>query len=145
MLLMFIMVVIMVICIVLSKYFHYSSWKVCFDLTALMVGVILITMMAYVFDANVGTAGKISSMEEKYNSLMLKAQILKTTACRDEFGILNKEFIDEIETWNMDIAKGKTNRNDILLSIYTSPAYDNFDTIDLKDFEFKTTKRKSED
>lgn len=54
-----------------------------------------------------------------------------TEDCRDELGLLNKEFVDEIQDWNMKVSGTKARRQDPWAGIFFTPAYDGFNVIAL--------------
>jgi anaerobic ribonucleoside-triphosphate reductase len=50
--------------------------------------------------------------------------------CRDEFGFLGKEIIDEVQNWNEDIRYYKAAQDDFWVGIFHPNVYDEFETID---------------
>lgn len=72
--------------------------------------------------------------KEKYNSLIYKAQ---TESIRDEFGIMNKSFLDEIQDWNMDVARNKELTNNIWIGIFYPDWLNELEIIDLNNFAIK--------
>ena len=42
----------------------------------------------------------LEKTREQYKAITYK---IESDACRDEFGLLNKEVIDEIQEWNKDV------------------------------------------
>lgn len=79
----------------------------------------------------------VEGYKKKYEALSYKAQ---TEAIRDEFGIVNKEYIDEIEEWNVDLAKRKAKQRDFWIGIFTPNVYDQFEFIDLDSIKIKDVK-----
>ena len=51
-------------------------------------------------------------------------------ACRDEFGLLSKEVIDEVQAWNEEIIRGKTMQHDPWIGAFVPDVYDQFELID---------------
>lgn len=87
----------------------------------------LIFIGCYYFTAS----GYQASDQERYKALSYK---LESGACRDEFGLLNKSVIDEIQEWNESVARNKRMQRDFWLGIYIPNIYDNFETIDYDKF-----------
>lgn len=69
---------------------------------------------------------------EEYKAITYK---MESNACRDEFGLLNKEVIDEIQEWNKDIRFYQELQDNFWLGIYYPNIFDEFETIDYKRFE----------
>lgn len=72
--------------------------------------------------------------QEIYNFLVYKAE---TEAIRDDFGIINKEYIDEIQQWNSDLVKYQTITHNFWIGIFYPNWYDEFKTIDLYKIEMR--------
>lgn len=66
-----------------------------------------------------------------YDSLIYK---MESTTCRDEFGFLNKEVIDEVAEWNRDLAKYKSLQRDPWIGCFTPNIFDEFEFIDYTSF-----------
>lgn len=89
--------------------------------TILMIGTSYCDSFAYV-----------AKSQARYDSLVFK---LENTDCRDELGLLNKEIIDEVQTWNEDVAYHKTIQRDFWVGIFYPNIYDEFELIDLNRFK----------
>lgn len=86
--------------------------------------------MAIVMCCNyIGSDTDMAINQETYKSLVYKAE---AEAIRDEFGIVNKEYIDEIQNWNTDIVKYQTLTHNFWVGIFYPDWYDEFETIDLE-------------
>lgn len=72
--------------------------------------------------------------EELYDSLIYKSQ---TESIRDEFGIVNKEYIDEIQNWNEELVSYKELTNNFWVGIFYPDWFNEFKTIDLNKIEIK--------
>lgn len=101
---------------------------------ALLFSLLTICLISVAVAARIGIAGTIRAKEEEYKALIFKVQ---SEAVRDEFGLLNKEFIDEIQEWNKDIAAGQEWQDDFWIGIFYPPIYDKFETINLESMEFR--------
>ena len=71
---------------------------------------------------------------EQYKAITYK---IESNACRDEFGLLNKEVIDEIQEWNKDVRFYQNIQNNFWLGIYYPNVFDEFETIEYESFEKK--------
>ncbi|EXG86560.1 hypothetical protein K413DRAFT_3400 [Clostridium sp. ASBs410] len=128
------------ICVAFAVIFHIMYFMSMFHvkylwetLGAVCIAVSIV-MLVFIIILNCGTNGIVSSNKEKYKALMYKAQ---TEACRDEFGIVNKDYIDEIQEWNQYIAKNKTMQRDFWFGVFVPNIFDEFQTIDLESIAYK--------
>lgn len=75
-----------------------SSFACCLSATSVVVsaflGLAIIGMLVVISINNLSGAVYVASNEQKYESLLYKAQ---TESIRDEFGIVNKEYVDEVQ------------------------------------------------
>lgn len=101
---------------------------------AVISGIVVFILTVIIFCRYSTSAGYKASNEEIYKSLQYKMQ---TEQCRDEFGIMNKEFIDEVQNWNADVAKYKTYQRDFWIGIFYPNIFDDFETIDLSEIRYK--------
>lgn len=73
----------------------------------------------------------IAKYEERYKAITYKVE---SDVCRDDFGLLSKEVIDEVQEWNEDITFKKKIAHNFWIGIYNSDAYDKFDIIDYEKY-----------
>ena len=71
----------------------------------------------------------VASKKETYESLCYKVE---SEEVRDEFGLLNKEIVDEIQEWNEEIARKQSVQDNFWLGIYNPNVYDEFEKIPLE-------------
>ena len=71
----------------------------------------------------------IARSNERYEALCYK---VKTENAIDDFGLRNKEIIDEIQEWNEEIVEHQTLQDDFWIGIYFPNVYDQFETIPLE-------------
>lgn len=69
---------------------------------------------------------------EKYKALTYKPE---SDACRDQFGLLNKEIIDEVQRWNVKVAYYKAMEDNFWVGIYYPDVYGDLGTIDYETYE----------
>ena len=85
-------------------------------------------IMLIVFACNyIGVNAQVEKNKEQYNAITYKVE---SGACRDEFGLLNKKVIDEIQDWNENITYYKNLQKDFWVGIFIPNVYDQFETID---------------
>ena len=80
-------------------------------------------------DAYMGSDAFVARNQERYKTLVYKVE---TDAARDEFGLLNKEIIDEVQDWNEDLVYYQNIQDDFWLGIYYPNVFDQFEIIELK-------------
>lgn len=99
------------------------------------LGLAIIGMLVVISINNLSGAGYAASNEQKYEALLYKA---KTESIRDEFGIVNKEYVDEVQKWNEDVVKYNSYSKSKWIGIfYPEKYYGNYKTIDLNDIKMK--------
>lgn len=111
-------------------YYNDEPIYLTFGTTAVISGIIIFCMLIFIIVAQVQADGIRASNEQTHNALVYKAQ---TEAIRDEFGVVNKEYIDEVQAWNEYLAKYQSYSHNFWIGIfYPKRAYDGFEFIDLK-------------
>lgn len=101
---------------------EYSGW-----VTAVVSGIIMAIMIIVFACDYIGVNAQVEKNKEQYNAITYKVE---SGACRDEFGLLNKEVIDEIQDWNENITYYKNLQKDFWVGIFVPNVYDQFETID---------------
>lgn len=103
--------------------------------TAVISGIVIACMLIGIIVSNISADGLRASNEQRYNALVYKAQ---TEAIRDEFGIVNKSYIDEVQAWNEYLAKYQSYSHSFWIGIfYPKRAYDGFEFIDLQGIKMR--------
>ena len=96
------------------------------------IGFMALLVMLLILPINhVGSKAKIAECRERYNALIYKVE---SGACRDEFGLLNKEVLDEIHAWNQFVVHRKNIQKDFWIGIFWPNIYDQFETIDYEKY-----------
>ena len=112
----------------------FYSWDL-FAIVDICISIITVVVMGVIIAATHVTAnGEKLANEQRYDSLIYKAE---TESIRDEFGIVNKEYIDEVQAWNENVIKYKEWQRDFWIGIFIPNIYDDFETIDLGNIQFK--------
>lgn len=102
---------------------------------AVISGIVAAIMLIFIIVIQTTADGYRASNERRYEALIYKAQ---AESIRDEFGIVNKEYIDEVQRWNEDVVKYQTFSHSFWIGIfYPSRAYDGFETINLEDIKMR--------
>ena len=126
--------------------YSLNSWKCAVSGLATAINVVsivasfllafaIIVMLIFIGCNNMCGSGYVASNEQKYEALLYKAQ---TESIRDEFGIVNKEYVDEVQEWNEDVVKYNSYSKDKWIGIfYPEKYYSNWKTIDLNDIKMR--------
>lgn len=102
---------------------------------AIIGGIVVTTMLCFIIPAQTSAEGKRANNEQRYEALIYK---LQTESIRDEFGIVNKEYIDELQRWNEDVVEYQAYSNNFWIGIfYPKRAFDGFETINLEDIKMR--------
>lgn len=121
-----------------SIYFVYNNDSLIyriFRVIAVISGIVILIMLVCVIIVQISADGVKASNQQTYNALAYKA---KTESVRDEFGIVNKEYIDEVQAWNENLAKCQSYSHNFWIGIfYPKRVYDGFEFIDLKSIRVK--------
>ena len=76
---------------------------------------------------HMGVDGMVEKNLEIYDAIEYK---VTSGVCRDEFGLLSKEVIDEVQDWNKDVRYYKAVQDDFWIGIFYPNVFDQFETID---------------
>lgn len=112
-------------------YYNDEEFKVGGVIISLISGLIVVIMICCIADAHIGIDAKVEQSKERYEAITYKVE---SGACRDEFGLLNKEVIDEIQNWNEDVVYGQKIQNNFWTGIFHPNIYDQFETIDYEKY-----------
>ena len=120
----------------LSYEYEYSSvseFILIFGVAVTFIGAVylLIAGLLLAISQTTVTATKQSNTE-KYKALTYK---LESDACRDQFGLLNKEIIDEVQIWNVKLTYYKSMNDNFWVGIYYPDVYGDLGTIDYEMYE----------
>lgn len=113
----------------LYNFFRYHDDGIVFTgfIVAIITGVVLVVMICIICDNYIGIDAKIEQYREHYKALEFKVD---SKSYRDEFGLLNKEVIDEIQEWNEELIFNKNIQRNFWSGIFYPNIYDEFETID---------------
>ena len=113
----------------LTKFLYQNDYAIQTSgwITAVVSGIIMVIMIIAIACNYIGVNARVEKNKEQYNAITYKVE---SGACRDEFGLLNKEVIDEIQAWNENITYYKNLQKDFWIGIFIPNVYDQFETID---------------
>lgn len=134
--------VVMILLIIILSWLCYVFSKKHYELGFLVVVCAdFILCMAFAVTAiiaiceNIKADSKRALYIQRYNSLIYKSE---TESIRDEFGIVNKEYIDEVQMWNEDVVQNQSLMNNTWTSaFYPRKIYQDLKTIDLNTIKMK--------
>ncbi len=73
----------------------------------------------------------LESNREIYKALTYKVE---NDVCKNEFGLLSKDVLDDIQDWNKDVRFYQNIQYDFWLGIYYPNVFDEFKTIDYESY-----------
>ena len=100
-------------------------------ITTFISGFIMIIMIIILCFMYIGIDARVEQSKETFDAITYKVE---SGACRDEFGLLNKEVIDEIQSWNEGVIYSQKMQNDFWVGIFYPDVYDQFETIDYEKY-----------
>ena len=109
-------------------YNHRKIDAIGFCISLISASVILFSLLVICIN-NIDSVTDVASKKETYDALCYKVE---SEEVRDEFGLLNKEIVDEIQEWNEEIAKKQEVQDNFWVGIYFPNIYDQFEKIPLK-------------
>ena len=100
-------------------------------ITTFISGFIMIIMITILCCMYIDIDARVEQSKETFDAITYK---MESGACRDEFGLLNKEVIDEIQSWNESIIYNQKMQNDFWVGVFYPNIYDQFETIDYEKY-----------
>lgn len=73
----------------------------------------------------------LESNREIYKAITYKVE---SDACKDEFGLLSKDVIDDVQKWNKDVRFYQNIQDNFWVCIYYPNVFDEFQTIDYESY-----------
>ena len=112
-------------------YWHDDDLKIWGGVTVVIFAVVLFFMTIALICEYTSADAYLQKYNERYNALTYKVE---SEACRDEFGLLNKKIIDEVQDWNEDVVYRKEMQDNFWVGIFYADIYDEFETIDYEKY-----------
>lgn len=119
----------------IREFFHWKArdFFVYTGAAILIASAIAAVIMLVILSANqIYERTSLAKYQERYKALIYKVE---SDSYRDDFGLLNKEVIDEIQEWNEDLTFKKSNQRDFWIGIFIPNIYDEFEMIDYEQFQ----------
>ena len=119
-----------------NKFFDFlydndDTLKFIGGITTFISGFIMIIMITILCCMYIDIDARVEQSKETFDAITYKVE---SGACRDEFGLLNKEVIDEIQSWNESIIYNQKMQNDFWVGVFYPNIYDQFETIDYEKY-----------
>ena len=124
-------IILFVVGIILYKVFEFELLG---ELVTTLSGLAVIISLFLIVGEYTTMDSYLEKTREQYKAITYK---IESDACRDEFGLLNKEVIDEIQKWNKDVRFYQNIQDNFWLGIYYPNVFDEFETIEYESFEKK--------
>ena len=124
-------IIIFVVGIILYKVFEFELLG---ELVTVISGFAVLISLFLIIGEYTTMDSYLEKTREQYKAITYK---IENDACRDEFGLLNKEVIDEIQEWNKDVRFYQNIQDNFWLGIYYPNVFDEFKTIEYESFEKK--------
>ena len=127
-------IILFVVGIILHKVFEFEFLDDFGYVISIISGLAVIISLFLIIGEYTTMDSYLEKTREQYKAITYK---IESNACRDEFGLLNKEVIDEIQEWNKDVRFYQNIQDNFWLGIYYPNVFDEFETIDYESFEKK--------
>ena len=127
-------IIIFVVGIILYKVFEFEFLSDFGCIISIISGLAVIISLFLIIGEYTTMDSYLEKTREQYKAITYK---IESDSCRDEFGLLNKEVIDEIQEWNKDVRFYQNIQDNFWLGIYYPNVFDEFETIDYESFEKK--------
>ena len=101
-------------------------------LTSVISALAVIIMLVCIVCSHTNVEANLEENREIYDALTYK---MESTTCRDEFGFLSKEVIDEVQEWNKDVRYYQSAQDDFWVGIFYPNVFDEFETIDYESYK----------
>lgn len=124
-------IILFVVGIILYKVFEFEFLGDFGYVISIISGLAVIISLFIIIGEYTTMDSYLEKTREQYKAITYK---IESNACRDEFGLLNKEVIDEIQEWNKDVRFYQNIQDNFWLGIYYPNVFDEFETIDYESF-----------
>lgn len=95
----------------------------------MLINGIIVLIIVLVLSCTYASAGaNAEKLKEEYKAILYKAN-------SDDFGLSNKEVVDEIQEWNMTLVYYQETRKNIWIRIFYPDVYGEMDTIEYENLK----------
>lgn len=112
-------------------YYNDDTLRFIGNIITFISGFIMIIIIIILCRMYIGIDARVEQSKKTFDAITYKVE---SGACRDEFGLLNKEVIDEIQSWNESVIYYQKMQNDFWVGIFYPDVYDQFETIDYEKY-----------
>ena len=112
-------------------YYNNGAMAITGTILTIISAMVIVGMLCGISTNYISANADLAKYQETYKALTYK---LESEACRDEFGLLNKTIIDEIQDWNESIVRKKNFQKDFWVGIFYPNIYDELKTIDYTNY-----------
>lgn len=112
-------------------YYNDDNIKLAGTITSVISVFAIIVMSICIIYSHTNVEANLEKDREIYNALTYK---MESTTCRDEFGFLSKEVIDEVQEWNKYVRYYQSAQDDFWVGIFYPNVFDEFETIDYESY-----------
>ena len=124
-------IILFVVGIILYKVFEFEFLGDFGYFISIISGLAVIISLFIIIGEYTTMDSYLEKTREQYKAITYK---IESDSCRDEFGLLNKEVIDEIQEWNKDVRFYKAAQRDFWVGIFYPNVFDQFKTIDYESY-----------
>ena len=107
-------------------YWEYDGWSLICGTLGAIAAVATIVMLVCAVCAHVGAQGYAAACHERYESLVYQAE---AEMYNNDNEIGKKELMNQIQSWNEDLAIGKARQRDLWVGVFYPNIYDEIDFI----------------
>ena len=126
-----IFVILLVVGILVAIFGDYG-WDDFGSVVAIISGIITIGLLIIIIYNRATINADLEKQKETYKAIVYKVE---SDACKDELGLLSKEVIDEVQTWNETIIYKKNIQDNFWIGIFIPNVYDEFEIIDYENYK----------
>jgi hypothetical protein len=122
-----ILIVVGILMYIVSDKIYSDVLEFCGLFTAFVSFITVVVMLVIIICEGACAPSLVAENQERYKALTYK---LESGACRDEFGLLNKAVIDEVQEWNEEVVYYQVAQDNFWIGIFYPNVFDQFETID---------------
>lgn len=112
-------------------YYYDEEIMTCGVISSIFSAMAVVISVVILCAQYIGIDAKVAKNLEIYNAIEYK---VTSDACRDEFGLLSKEVIDEVQNWNKDVIYYQNIQDDFWVGIFYPNVFDQFEVIDYEKY-----------
>lgn len=117
----------LVVFIISVVFFAIYNDEIIWFISGVTTGIVLLVMIVVMITNYIPIDSFVASNQERYNALIFK---LENEEVRDEFGLINKSLIDQVQHWNEDLTYNQKIEKNFWVGIFYPNVCDQFETID---------------